>query len=134
MDWLTGCMEGRLEFPVKGIHINDLTVTEKFKDCFRTGDIRYANIIPEQEEFILKTLKRSSEDYLIRVMTYHRAKGKEADASVILTDVCGKMLESVYEDIEAARRNAFVAITRSKWLNLYYEEDRWNSKNLFMLI
>lgn len=83
---------------------------------------------PDSEKIILRIegcLNASQKDlgYEIEISTFHRSKGREANQVVVCTDLKGKMLESVYQDVEAGRRLFFVAVTRTKSDLIFYRND-----------
>lgn len=107
------------EFPRDGITPEELGLNETTCKSLAAGDITGLNIDHDDTQYIQELLSRPESTYEVEVITIHKSKGREADLVVNNTSIVGKMKKTPTETL---RRLAFVAMTRSKMVNVYYQD------------
>ena len=110
---------GEAEFPRDGITPEELGLNENACKALASGDITGLNIDHEDTDYIQELLNRPESTYEVEVITIHKSKGREADVVVNNTSIVGKMKKTPTETL---RRLAFVAMTRTKMVNIYYQD------------
>lgn len=110
---------GEAEFPRDGITPEELGLNETTCKALASGDITGLNIDHEDTDYIQELLNRPPSTYEVEVITIHKSKGREADVVVNNTSIVGKMKKTPTETL---RRLAFVAMTRTKMVNIYYQD------------
>ncbi len=85
-----------------------------------TGDLTILKMTGDELRYYRNIVEKwDGRHDLVRAFTFHGAKGREADISIIITDVTKRIHEEeTVGDTESERRCWYVAVTRAKLMNI----------------